>query len=236
MYRELAPWFHLLTAPEDYADEAAYVLGLLRRQVDDPLETLLELGSGGGNLASHLKRHVAVTLTDLSPEMLALSQTINPDLDHLEGDMRTLRLERTFDAVVAHDAIDYMTTEVDLRAALATALRHTRPGGAAVFLPDHVADTFAPSTEHGGHDGPDGRGLRYLEWTTDPDASDSTYLTDYALLLRSADGAAEVRHDRHVCGLFSQETWLRGLDDVGFDPDFETDPWDRTVFVGRRPA
>lgn len=73
LYGDLAPWFHLLTSPEDYDEEAAFTLGLLRAHVVGPLETLLELGSGGGNMASHLKRALRLTLTDLSPEMLALS-------------------------------------------------------------------------------------------------------------------------------------------------------------------
>ena len=110
MYDDLAPWFHLLTAPEEYSDEAAFILVALREVADGPVETLLELGSGGGNTASHLKRDLRMTLTDLSPQMLALSATLNPECEHLSGDMRTLRLERTFDAVLAHDAICYMTT------------------------------------------------------------------------------------------------------------------------------
>ena len=70
LYDELADWFHLLTAPEEYGDEAAFILGLLRGHVDGPLETLLELGSGGGNTASHLRADLRLTLTDLSPAML----------------------------------------------------------------------------------------------------------------------------------------------------------------------
>jgi SAM-dependent methyltransferase len=177
MYGRLAPWFHLLTSPvlDDYEEEAEFVLALMRERIDGPLETLLELGSGGGNNALHLKRSLRPTLTDLSPEMLDVSRTINPELEHVVGDMRTLRLGRTFDAVLAHDAICYMTTEPDLRAAFATAFEHLRPGGVAVFAPDHVADTFEPATDHGGNDDPDGRGMRYLEWTTDPDPTDATY-------------------------------------------------------------
>ena len=64
LYDELAGWFHLLTAPEEYADEAAFILDLLREHVDGPLATLLELGSGGGNTASHLRAHLRLTLTD----------------------------------------------------------------------------------------------------------------------------------------------------------------------------
>ncbi len=242
MYDDLAPWFHLLTAPEEYSDDAAFILVALREVADGPVETLLELGSGGGNTASHLKRDLRMTLTDLSPQMLALSATLNPECEHLSGDMRTLRLERTFDAVLAHDAICYMTTTGDLRAAMTTAFEHLRPGGAAVFMPDHVRETFAEGTDHGGHDGPGlahgrpDRALRYLEWTTDPDPDDSTYQVDYAMLLRAADGSVEVRRDRHFEGLFPRQTWLDLLASVGFEAQSVVDPEARTIFVGRRPA
>ena len=240
IYGDLAPWFYLITAPEEYAGEAAFILEQLRSHAEGPVETLLELGSGGGNTASHLKRDLRVTLTDVSPSMLALSATLNPDCEHVQGDMRTLRLGRTFDAVLIHDAICYMTTEADLRAALTTAAAHLRPGGAAVFAPDYVRETFAEATDHGGHDGPglaEGRperALRYLEWTTDPDPDDTTYLVDYALVLREADGTVEVRHDRHLEGLFPRQTWLDLLADVGIDAEAVIDPDDRTLFVGTR--
>jgi SAM-dependent methyltransferase len=240
MYSDLAPWFYLITAPEDYAGEAAFILAQLRKHADGPVETLLELGSGGGNTASHLKRDLRVVLTDVSPPMLALSATLNPECEHIPGDMRTLRLGRTFDAVLIHDAICYMTTEADLGAAMTTAFEHLRPGGAAVFVPDHVRETFAEATDHGGHDGPrlaegrPDRALRYLEWTTDPDPDDATYLVDYALLLREADGSVEVRHDRHLEGLFARQTWLDLLAAVGFDAEAAVDPDDRTLFVGTR--
>jgi len=242
MYAELAAWFHLLTPPAEYVDDAAFTLERLRAHVDGPLETLIELGSGGGNTASHLKRDLRLTLTDLSPEMLELSRTINPDIEHIVGDMRTLRLGRTFDAVLVHDAICYMTTEADLRAALETAFTHLRPGGAAVFAPDHVRETFAPDTDHGGEDetaptdGRPGRGLRYLEWMTDPDPGDTTYQVDYALLFRDADGRVGVRHDRHVEGLFSRQAWHDILADVGFEPSSTMGPDERFVFVGKRPG
>jgi SAM-dependent methyltransferase len=238
---ELAPWFHLLTPPEEYAEEAAFALGLLREHVVGPLETLLELGSGGGNMASHLKGGLRLTLTDLSPEMLSLSASLNPECEHLVGDMRTVRLPQTFDAVLIHDAICYMTTEADLRAAMVTAIEHLRPGGVAVFVPDHVRETFEVGTDHGGNDGPaspdgrPGRALRYLEWTTDPDPTDLTYQVDYALLLRDPDGAIEVRRDQHIEGLFARETWLDLLADVGFTPHWVLDSDGRVVFAGTRP-
>ena len=142
---------------------------------------MLELGSGGGNNASHYKQSVRATLVDRSPGMLALSQRLNPECEHRQGDMRSIRLGRTFDAVLVQDAVLYLTTEADLRSTMVTAFEHCRPGGVALFAPDYTRETFAPATTHGGHDG-DGRALRYLAWIRDPDPADTTYVVDFAYL------------------------------------------------------
>lgn len=215
LYDQLSGWWRLLSPPEEYAEEAAFYAATLLAAVNAPFRTLLELGSGGGNNASHLKARFQLTLVDPSPGMLAVSRELNPECEHIEGDMRTVRLGREFDAVFIHDAIVYMTTAGDLRAAIETAYVHCRPGGAALFAPDHLRESFRPSTDHGGSDGPD-RALRYLEWTYDPDPADSTYLVDYAYMLRHPDGSVSVEHDRHVEGLFSGDEWLRICADVGF--------------------
>ena len=48
LYGELAPWFHLLTAPADYEEDAEFYLDTLRTAADGEVRTLLELGSGRG--------------------------------------------------------------------------------------------------------------------------------------------------------------------------------------------
>ena len=230
LYGELTEWYQLVDPPEDHADEAA----LFRRLLDGAttVRTVLELGSGGGNNASHLKAHYEMTLVDPSEGMLELSRRLNPECRHLAGDMRTLRLEERFDAVFVHDAVDYMTTLEDLRAAMETALAHLRPGGVALFAPDHLRDTFAPGTEHGGGDRGD-RGLRYLEWTWDPDPSDSTYVADFAYLLREGS-EVRVEHDRHTCGLFARDEWLGALREAGFEhAEVAPGPEGTEVFLAR---
>jgi hypothetical protein len=226
IYDELAGWFHLLTPPADYADEAAAYRDAIRA-VAPHARTLLELGSGGGNNASHLKRDFACTLSDLSPPMLALSRTLNPECEHVEGDMRTLRLGRRFDAVFVHDAVMYLPSEADLAACMQTARAHLDAGGVALFAPDCVKETFRARTDHGGHDG-DGRALRYLEWAFDPDPTDDTFVTEFALMLREGDAVRHL-HDRHVEGLFARATWLRLLDETGFFAHSATRPNDESV-------
>ena len=242
IYSELAEWWPLLSRPADYADEASDYTRALQRYAQVPVRSLLELGSGGGNNASHMKASFErLTLVDLSERMLAVSRGLNPDCAHVAGDMRTVRLGRDFDAVFVHDAICYMTTVDDVAAVAETAFVHCRPGGAAIFAPDHVGGTIVSTTSHGGHDGEDGRGLCYLEWAWDPDPSDTTYLVDYALLVRSSDGSTEVRHDRHVEGLFPESTWLDVLRPAGFEPTALTSVHSEHVaetrmFVGVKPV
>ena len=241
MYSDLAPWFHLLTHPSDYWDEAAFVTRVVDEAVDGPAETLLELGSGGGNNASHLKARFSCTLTDLSPDMLALSRTLNPECEHLEGDMRTLRLGRTFDVVFIHDAISYLTTEDDLAQTIETAALHVRPGGVVILTPDATTEIFRPKTDHGGHDGDDGRSLRYLEWTHAPEpAGGSTYVVDYAIVARGPGDELRVVHDRHTLGLFPEATWKRLLDEAGLELVDTTvaNPYEleQAAFVARRPS
>lgn len=234
LYEELADWWPLLSPPAHYVEEVADLRRFLDAAPGEPPRTILELGSGGGSVAYHLRSAYALTLTDRSEAMLAVNRAVNPECEHVLGDMRRLRLGRTFDAVLIHDAIMYATSEADVRATLATAHAHGRPGSGLVVVPDHVRETFGPSTSTGGEDGPDGRGLRYLEWIWDPEPADTTYEVAYALLLREAGGKVRVEGDRHRLGLFPRATWLAWLEAAGFVARAVDDSFGRTVFVGRR--
>jgi SAM-dependent methyltransferase len=235
LYDELADWWPLFSAPADYAEEAGFFARLLSDACQPAPRTVLELGSGGGNNALYLKSKFEMTLVDLSPQMLAVSRALNPECDHRVGDMRTVNLGRTFDAVFVHDAIAYMTSAADLDAAIRTAYRHCRAGGVALFVPDCVRETFVAETMHGGHDG-DERGLRYLMWTVDPDPTDTTYRTDFAIMLRDRSGDTRVVHDSHLEGVFPRAEWMRLLRGAGFEASTSTDKWGRDIFAAKRPG
>jgi SAM-dependent methyltransferase len=238
-YGDLAPWWPLISPVAEYESEAAFIATLLH-SATRPVVDLLELGSGGGNVAWHLRRHFELALVDLSPQMLAVSRQLNPRCPHTVADMRSVRLGRSYDAVLIHDAIDYMTTTEDLAAAVRTTFVHCRPGGMAIFLPDHVAETYAPGTDHGGVDGDDGRAARYVAWSWDPDPADTWVQTLYAFILRSRDGTVEVAHELHRTGVFPRDVWLDLLTEAGFEPSALEEETDdsrapRTVLVGHRP-
>jgi SAM-dependent methyltransferase len=218
LYGELAPWFHLITHPSEYAQEADHLLRLVEAAEIGPAKTLLELGAGGGNLASHLTRRFACTLTDLSEDMLALSRALNPQAEHIVADMRSLRLGREFDIVLAHDAIGYMTSEADLGAAIRTAAVHLKPGGLAIFIPDAITEIFATGTDHGGSDDADGRGARYLEWTHGVNPDGHSFDVDYAVLVKEPGKPVRVELETHRIGLFPRRTWLDLMQAAGLAP------------------
>jgi SAM-dependent methyltransferase len=236
LYGELAEWWPIFSGPDEYREEAAYFARTLKASSKPPPRRVLELGCGGGNNAFHLKAHFEMSLVDLSPGMLAVSRAINPECEHIKGDIRKVRLGRTFDAVFVHDAICHMTTEADLRAVMKTAYDHLRPGGVALFVPDEVTETFAAETDHGGNDADRGS-VRYLQWITDPNPHDSTYVVDFAILIKDGRGRTRLVHDRHKLGLFSRAKWRSLLREVGFSLrtiNEEFAEFGRDVFLGKR--
>jgi len=217
LYSTLAQWWPLLSDPKDYEEEANTYADLLVRNCR-PLNHVIELGSGGGNNASHLKKRFAMTLVDLSPQMLEVSKKANPECEHIDGDMREIRLGKQFDAVFVHDAINYMTTEQDLFKAIQTCANHCRSDGVILIVPDFFKETFKSFTHHGGHDS-NGQGLRYLDWIYDPDPTDSSYTSSMAYMIRNEHHSMVVESDQHVCGLFTQEIWLRLFQAAGLKPE-----------------
>lgn len=108
LYGDLAWIWPLISPAEDYVEEAERICQAIGRYARLPVRSLLDLGCGGGHNDATLKRHFSVTGVDISPPMLSLAQSLNPEVSYLQGDMRSLRLEQRFDAVLIADSIDYM--------------------------------------------------------------------------------------------------------------------------------
>jgi len=240
LYAELAAWWPVISPLAEYADDGA-VINAIFAAAPRRVLTVLDLGAGGGHVAMHVKDGRSMTLVDVSADMLEVSSQLNPDCEHVEGDMRTLRLGRQFDAVLVHDAIDYVTSQEDLARVIGTAFAHCRPGGLAVFVPDHTAETFRAGTGGGGgHDGT-GRQASFRERTSDPVPGDDWILAEYEFTLRDSDGAVRVVPEAHRLGSFRRDTWLALLRAAGFEPEVRPGSGagngvgsSKVVFVGRR--
>jgi len=137
-----ARYYDLLYAGKDYGAEAAYVDKLIREARRSTV-TLLELGCGTALHASMLAaKGYEIAGVDRSDFMLSAAQKRLQSMDAelarriqlLEGDIRSFRANRTFDAVVSlFHVISYQTSNRDLAAAMETARAHLDTGGLFVF-------------------------------------------------------------------------------------------------------
>ncbi len=213
LYDDLAWLMPVLCLPEDFADQARRWLAVLREKLGPGRHPLLVLGAGAGNLLWHLTSEFEITAVDLSEDMLARCQRLNPGVTTQLGDMRSVRLGRTFSAVLIHDAISYMRTEVDLEAAFTTAAAHLRPGGVLVANPDYFQETFhGPLVAHDTRVAGDTE-LTFVEYKHVPTGS-SLLETVVTLYIRRS-GVLSVELDRHVTGLFPLAVWQRLMHKAG---------------------
>ena len=235
LYTDLAPWFHLLTAPEDYDEEAARFRRAFsedRRAAPHAAGTRLRRREHGvAPQAPRLHPHGSVA-ADTRAERATQSR-----VEHALGDMRTIRLGRTFDAVFVHDAVMYLTTEDDLRLAIETASIHCRPGGVASSRPMPSARPSPPAPITAATTG---TGAPCATSSQRRPGGEQAFAVDYVVLVTEPGADARVVHDRHLHGLFAEHTWLYLLEAAGFaahvdpgNPELEDEA--QPVFVGRRP-
>src|SRR4051812_40409242 len=121
LYSDLAAWWPLFPPAGYYEGEAEYVMATLDAACAAKPPHVLELGSGGGSMAAQLHEYAALTLVEPQDAMLEQSRRRVSTAEHVKGDMRSVRLNRLFDAVIIHDAINYITRTDELVAALTTA-------------------------------------------------------------------------------------------------------------------
>jgi SAM-dependent methyltransferase len=238
LYTESAEWWPLLSPPDTYEEEGPLYVSWLAHLLGRSPQSLMELGSGGGHLAQHYPKACDVLLVDLSEPMLKVSRRLNPQKEHVCADMRTMRLERTVDAVLIHDAIMYMTSKADVIATLRTAYTHLVPGGALVVIPDVIRESFWERTLTGGN-GDEQRAIQLMEWHWDPDPNDDTFCVEFSYLLREGQQVRSV-HEQHIMGLFGFEQWIAMLQEAGFEvvprgPEHMADLGGE-IFWARRPV
>lgn len=223
LYDEFAHLWPLISPPEEYPEEAWYWREALRDKLGPGRHEILELGVGGGHLLSHLTTEFQATAVDLSEKMMANSMCLNPQVEHHIGDMRSVRLDGKFKAVLIHDAIDYMLTESDLRATFATARWHMESGGVFIVCPDFFLETFPGTFITHKTTRSDDLELTYLEYSHDPDPTDTTIETVFFYFLKET-GGLRIEQDRHVTGLFALDAWLNLMEEEGFDVEVRSLP------------
>jgi len=136
---EYAIAYDALYADKDYDAECDLLEGIFRRS-GRSVGTVLDLGCGTGAHAVRLaQRGFEVVGVDLSDGMLEAARRRadragSATVSFVRGDIRSLRLDRQFDAVICMFAVlGYQTTDEDVAGALDTVRLHLARGGPFVF-------------------------------------------------------------------------------------------------------
>jgi len=219
----LAYLWPIISPPEEYGGEAAVFVDIIYEKLGRGRYTLLELGVGGGHMLSHLTADFECTAVDLSPDMLALSQGLNPGVEHHVGDMRNIRLDQTFDAVLVHDAASYLLTGQDLQETFATAACHLRPGGVLLVAPDWVQETFPDGWVYAWDRQQGDIEVKIEEVMVDADPTDTQVESTYTYTIKKG-GKVTVEVDTHVTGLFPINTWTSLMEEAGFSVELRPLP------------
>lgn len=211
-YNDLAWTERLLADPSDYEEDAERCVEMMVRSCARTPKTLLHLGCGAGGYDTFFKRHFAVTGVDVSRGMLDIARQRHQDVEYVEDDMRSVRLNRLFDAVVIPDSIDYMATRDDLRQAIATATAHLRPGGVLLVV-GKTGETFRDNNfAYTGQR--DALHVTVLENNYIHPYRPDTYEATIVYLIRE-QGELRIRTECHVLGLFPRTAWEDVFADEG---------------------
>jgi SAM-dependent methyltransferase len=201
MYSDLAWTWPMISRPEHYVEEAEHFLRIIHYHTQIDVKTLLDLGCGGGHNDWTLKKHVQVTGVDVSDDMLTLARRLNPEVTYLAGDMRTVRLGRTFDAVIIADSIDYMLSEQDLYGAFVTAFVHLKPGGVFCTYVEMNRDNWGQNKTECTTHVQDDVEIVFVDNRYDPDPADTLYENVFVYLIRRS-GELSIEMDHHLGGIF----------------------------------
>lgn len=132
-FNAYSTYYDLLYHDKDYEAEVEYITNLLHRFGFKGFD-ILEFGSGTGKHGRlFAQRGYQVTGIELSAEMVAKSETI-PGFSCQQGDICSLKLGRTFDAVLSlFHVVSYQTTNEAVQAVFARAAEHLEVGGLFIF-------------------------------------------------------------------------------------------------------
>jgi len=148
-FYRLARYYDALNTRKDYPSEATRLDALARRLGRSGGTTWLDVACGTGRHLEALRKRHAVCGVDASPDMLRIARRRLPGVPLVLGDMRSFRLDASFDVVTClFSAIGHLRSERDLLKAFSNFARHLKPGGIAVVEPWLDPTKFLPSSVH----------------------------------------------------------------------------------------
>lgn len=139
VFSKYADYYDLLYQDKNYIAECNFLEEIFKRYSNKNVKTILDLGCGtGGHSLILAERGYKITGMDISDEMLNFAKKKADEkkmkVQFINGDIRNLKLNRKFDAVISMFAVvSYQITNNDIISAFKTASRHLKKNGLFIF-------------------------------------------------------------------------------------------------------
>ncbi|MGW0826095.1 class I SAM-dependent methyltransferase [Streptomyces sp. NPDC002845] len=216
---------------KDYRAESAVVTKHVRKH-NATARTLLDVGCGTGSHLQHFAEEFPhVEGIDLTDGMLTLARQNLPHVPLHQGDMRSFRLDRTFDVITSmFSAVGNLGSADELDTALRCFARHLTPGGVIVIEPWWFPENFIDDYVGGDVVTVDGRTISRVSHSVRLGAA-SRMEVHYVV----AEPGTGIRHfaDTHVMSLISRSRYEAAFEQAGCTVEYISGEYDGNgLFVG----
>lgn len=243
LYKQVAKYYDKIHHRKDYEKEVDFLEKIFRKH-GLKVRNILDVACGtGAHAALLVKRGYNVIGVDSSEEMLKIVRRKVKNATFVKGDMRDLKLDRTFDAVICmFGSISYNRTPSELRRALSRFREHLEAKGIVVFDTSILRERFV----HGYRQtiGYDGDELTIARFGFCEKFGRKGRIT-FSYLIREGDSFNYIKGDVHEFGLFSPSEIIKIMRKAGFTaevywnftmrrPPKRGKSWGDFVFVGAK--
>lgn len=215
LYGEYAWIWELMRDDTMFQEEVDSIVQIAESQLQRPIQSMLELGSGGGYLARCVPDAIEMVLVDMAPDMLRISEQRQPTRQHICADMTSVDLGRVFDVVLVHDAIMYVDSIESAERLLHNIRKHLANDGVAIIIPDVVSESFMEKALHTESASNDGLvQLQFTEWHWDRNPEDHKVQVEFSILIRDHRDVETERvqvkalHETHDMLVLSFMEWM----------------------------
>lgn len=144
MFTESAQWYDALYSFKDYAQEAAQIISIVKRE-HSQAHTMLDVACGTAEHDRYLAEVYRVDGLDINPDFIRIASAKNPDGQYFRADMTDFELSKSYDVVLClFSSIAYAKNIDGVTKALRCLRGHLNTDGILVVEPWFTPDSWRP--------------------------------------------------------------------------------------------
>lgn len=235
LYKKFASYYDLIYEKMDLNKESEFIKWAVEQHKTSEGNKLLDMACGTGRHADMLKDTFEILGVDINPEMLKIAREKLPDIKFIDGDMKNLDLDDSFDVIICmFSAMNYNTIMEEFKRTIKNFYNHLHKGGVLIFDLGINQENWI-------------EGLVSVDTVVDENLKlaricqshleDGIFNANFVFLIKE-NGKLDFDIDQHKLGVFRIEEVIDSLIKTDFEnfiySDFTKKEWD--VLSGDRPV